>query len=200
VQVNGGTLLVSADDAINGMNITLNSTSTAVATLSFTGNYSGTINSLTLNEDSIIDLGGVDILALEIAIIEMSTHTLSFKNWTGTTLWGGGNGSDTDRIYFRGGNYTLSNVYFYKGTTSDSFLGTGFDLGFETNSFDPSIGGNQIIPVPEPETWATGILLVLSGAVWLWRKRRHFTSEFPEREGRASAPSGAEGHTRSAMI
>jgi len=171
-----------------------------VATLSFTGNYSGTINSLTLNEDSIIDLGGVDILALEIAIIEMSTHTLSFKNWTGTTLWGGGNGSDTDRIYFGTGNYTLANVRFYSGTNSDSFLGTGFDLGFETNSFDPSIGGNQIIPVPEPETWATGILLVLGGAVWLWRKRRHFTTEFPEREGRASAPPGAERHTRSAMI
>ena len=117
------------DNAINGMNITLNGTSTTVATLSFTGNYSGTINSLTLNEDSIIDLGGVDLLALEIAIIEMSTHTLSFKNWTGTTLWGGGNGSDTDRIYFGGGNYTLANVRFYSGTNSDSFLGTGYDLG-----------------------------------------------------------------------
>ena len=49
-------------------------------------------------------------------------------------------------------------------------MGTGFDLGFS----------NQIIPVPEPETWATGILLLLGGAVWLWRKRRNFTSESTE--------------------
>jgi hypothetical protein len=184
-----GTLLVSADDAINGMNITLNGNSTTVATLSFTGNYSGKINSLTLNQDSIIDLGAAYNLALEIAIIEMDAYRLSIHNWTGKTLWGGGNGTDADQIYFRGGNYTLSNVYFYKGTTSDSFLGTGFDLGFETNSFDPGIGGHQIIPVPEPETWATGILLVLGGAVWLLRKRRNLTTQ---RDLEGDAPSAPQ--------
>jgi autotransporter-associated beta strand protein len=190
VQVNGGTLLVSANSSINGMNITLNGSSTTVATLSFTGNYSGKINSLTLNQDSIIDLGAAYNLALEIAIIEMDAYRLSIHNWTGKTLWGGGNGTDADQIYFRGGNYTLSNVYFYKGTTSDSFLGTGFDLGLETSSFDPGIGGNQIIPVPEPETWATGILLVLGGSVWLWRKRRNFTTQRNMEGDAPSAPSG----------
>jgi autotransporter-associated beta strand protein len=182
VQVNGGTLLVSANSSINGMNITLNGSSTTVPTLSFTGNYIGTINNLTLNKDSIIDLGAGAAynLALEIAIIEMDAYRLSFHNWNGKTRWGGGNGTDADQIYFGGGNYTLSNVYFYSGTTSDSFLGTGFDLGLETSSFDSGIGGNQIIPVPEPETWATGILLLLGGALWLWRKRSVFTTEFTE--------------------
>ena len=61
----------------------------------------------------------------------------------------------------------MSQVRLYSGTTSDSFLGTGFDLGF-----DAGFAGDHIIPVPEPETWATGILLVLCGAVWLWKKRR----------------------------
>jgi hypothetical protein len=63
---------------------------------------------------------------------------------------------------------------------SDSFLGTGFDLGLETDGFDPGINGHHIIPVPEPETWATGILLVLGGSVWLWRKRSVFTTESTE--------------------
>jgi hypothetical protein len=93
----------------------------------------------------------------------------------------------------------LGNVHFYSGTTSDSFLGTGFDLGLQTDGFDPGIGGHHIIPVPEPETWATGILLVLGGAVWLWRKRRNLTTQrdlegdapSAPQEGRASAPPGA---------
>jgi hypothetical protein len=100
----------------------------------------------------------------------MGIYYLNFYNWTGTTLWGGGTGADTDEVYLGtavGGNYNLSQVRFYTGTSSDSFLGTGFDLGF-----DAGFAGNQIIPVPEPETWATGILLVLGGAVWLWKKRR----------------------------
>jgi hypothetical protein len=62
-------------------------------------------------------------------------------------------------------------------------LGTGFDLGF-----DAGFAGNHIIPVPEPETWATGILLVLGGAVWLWRKRRNFTTQSDFEGDAPSAP------------
>ena len=173
VQVNGGTLLVSADNAINGMNITLNGTSTTIATLAFSGNYSGAVGNLTLSANSIIDLGAGSTL-LSFHDIEMGIYYLKFHNWTGTTLWDGGTGNDTDRVYIISGvsNNELGKMKFYSGTTNDSFLGTGFDLGLTATSFDPGLSGYQIIPVPEPETWAVGCLLLLGGSFWMWRSGR----------------------------
>jgi hypothetical protein len=55
----------------------------------------------------------------------------------------------------------LGQISFYSGFNS-GFLGTGFDLGLS----------NQIIPVPEPETYATGLLLLLGGAWLMWRNRK----------------------------
>ncbi len=175
VQVNGGTLLVSTDNAIIGMNITLNGTSTTLAGLAFSGNYSGLVDNLTLSKNSIIDLGEGSVSIMFDTIV-MSTYMLDIYNWTGTTLWGGGTGNDTDRVYYGPdlSDVTLANIRFHSGAVGggDSFLGSGFDLGLKATSFDPGLSGNQIIPVPEPETWATGLLLLLGGAVWLWRKRR----------------------------
>ena len=173
VQVNGGTLLVSADNAINGMNITLNGTSTTVATLSFTGNYGGAVGNLTLSANSIIDFG-TGSTRLSFHDIEMGIYYLKFHNWTGATVWGGGTGNDTDRVYIISGvtNNELGKMQFYSGTTSDSFLGTGFDLGLTATSFDLGLSGYQIIPVPEPETWAVGCLLLLCGSFWMWRSGR----------------------------
>ena len=173
VQVNGGTLLVSADNAINGMNITLNGTSTTIATLAFSGNYSGAVGNLTLSANSIIDLGAGSTL-LSFHDIEMGIYYLKFHNWTGTTQSAGGTGNDTDRVYIISGvtNNELGKMKFYSGTTNDSFLGTGFDLGLTATSFDPGLSGYQIIPVPEPETWAVGCLLLLGGSFWMWRSGR----------------------------
>jgi autotransporter-associated beta strand protein len=174
VQVNGGTLLVSADDAINGMNITLNGSSTTVATLSFSGNYGGAVGNLTLSANSIIDLGAGST-RLSFHDIEMGIYYLKFHNWTGTTQSAGGTGNDTDRVYIITGvsNNELGKMQFYSGTTNDSFLGTGFDLGLTATSFDLGLSGYQIIPVPEPETYATGLLLLLGGAVWMWKRNRN---------------------------
>jgi autotransporter-associated beta strand protein len=159
INVNGGSLLVAADGAINGKNITLNNTSTTVASLAFSGNYSGTIGRLTLSADSMIDLGTGSVSAA-FADIAMGVYSLSIYNWSGTTLWNGGTGNDTDRIYFGTGTYTLSNVHFYSGNVgSDSFLGTGFDLGYV-----PGLG-DQIIPVPEPGVWFVGLVLLV-GAIF----------------------------------
>ncbi|MFZ9965099.1 MAG: hypothetical protein ACO3GO_07810, partial [Terrimicrobiaceae bacterium] len=66
----------------------------------------------------------------------------------------------------------LGKISFYSGSANDSFLGTGFDLGLRATTWDPGLEGYQIIPVPEPETWATGLLLLLGGAVWIFRKNR----------------------------
>jgi autotransporter-associated beta strand protein len=175
VTINDGTLLVSTDDAINGKHITLNGTSTTVATLAFHGNYNGTIGQLTLQKDSIIDLGQGNV-GLQFADMVMGFYNLSIYNWGGTTQWGTTYGMDTDRMYFNG-NYTASNVHFYSGEVgSDSFVGTGFDMGLQPTSWDAGLEGHYIIPVPEPETWATGLLLLFGGAVGLWRRQNHLTT------------------------
>ena len=171
VTVHGGTLLVSADDAINGMTVTLNSTSTTVAALAFSGNYSGSIGRLTLSANSIIDLGEGNV-GLQFADMVMGFYNLSIYNWSGTTQWGTTYGPGTDRVYFNG-NYTASNVKFYSGAVgSDSFIATGFDMGLQQTSWDPGLSGHYILPVPEPETWATGILLLLGGAWWMIKRTR----------------------------
>jgi autotransporter-associated beta strand protein len=170
VQVTGGTLLVTVDDAINGKNITL---STNTIGLQFNGTYSGAIGNLTLSANSIIDLGAGSVQILFQGLTS-SNHTLSFYNWSGTTLWNGGNGTtDTDKVYFGPdlSDEALAKIYFYTGP-GDSFLGSGFDLGLKATGFDaPWNQGYQIIPVPEPETYATGLLLLLGGAVWMWKRK-----------------------------
>jgi autotransporter-associated beta strand protein len=169
VQVNGGTLLVTADDAINGKNIELGGSGIG---LQFSGNYSGAIGNLTLSANSIIDLGSGSVQIL-FQGLNSSNHTLSFYNWSGTTLWNGGNGTtDTDKVYFGPdlSDEALAKIYFYSGP-GDSFLGSGFELMPQT-TFEGNLG-YQIIPVPEPETYATGLLLVLGGAWWMWKRNRN---------------------------
>jgi autotransporter-associated beta strand protein len=174
VQVNGGSLLVSADDAINGMTVTLNSTSTTVAGLAFNGTYSGLVDNLTLSKNSIIDLGDGSVSIMFDTFV-MSTYTLDIYNWTGTTLWNGGTGNDTDKVYF-GPDLTdaaLAKIRFHSGAVGvgDSFLGSGYDLGLQETSWDSGLDGYHIIPVPEPETYATGLLLLLGGAWWMWKRK-----------------------------
>jgi len=172
VQVTGGTLLVTADDAINGKNIQMGGSGIG---LQFSGNYSGAIGNLTLSANSIIDLGTGSVQILFQGLTS-SNHTLSFYNWSGTTLWNGGNGTtDTDKVYFGPdlSDEALAKIYFHSGAVGvgDSFLGSGFDLGLKATGFTPAMG-HQIIPVPEPETYAAGLLLLLGGAWWMWRNRK----------------------------
>jgi hypothetical protein len=97
----------------------------------------------------------------------MNGYTLSIYNWTGTTLWDGGTGNNTDQFYVNSavGDSDLSRISFYSSSLPNSFAGTGYQI----------IGGsfaNQIIPVPEPETYATAALLLLGGVWWTWKNRR----------------------------
>jgi autotransporter-associated beta strand protein len=184
VQVTGGTLLVTVDDAINGKNIQMGGSGVG---LQFSGTYSGVIGNLTLSANSIIDLGTGSVQIL-FQGLNSSNHTLSFYNWSGKTLWNGGNGTtDTDKVYFGPdlSDEALAKIYFYSGP-GDSFLGSGFELMPQT-TFEGT-PGYQIIPVPEPETWATGILLMLGGGVWLWRKRKNFTTQSNLEGAAPSAP------------
>jgi hypothetical protein len=129
------------------------------------------IGNLTLSANSIIDLGAGSVQILFQGLNNSSNHTLSFYNWSGKTLWNGGNGTtDTDKVYFGPdlSDEALAKIYFYTGP-GDSFLGSGFELMPQT-TFEGT-PGYQIIPVPEPETYATGLLLLLGGAWWMWKRK-----------------------------
>jgi autotransporter-associated beta strand protein len=170
VTVNGGSLLVFSDDAINSKNLTLGSTASgngSAASLVFSGTYNGTAGDLTLSEDSIIDLGTGSV-HVHFADIAMGIYSLSIYNWTGTTLWGGGDGNNTDQFYIDRSlsGSELNNISFYSSLDNSSFVGTAFQLS--GGSFN-----QQIIPVPEAETWlAASALLGGAGFAWLKRRRR----------------------------
>jgi autotransporter-associated beta strand protein len=164
VQVNGGTLLVSANGSLEGKNIELGGGGVG---LRFSGTYNGSIGLLTLSANSTLDLGSGSVIA-RFSDIDFSGYNLSIYNWTGETLWGGTNRNNTDQVYIMApvDPGDLNRMSFYSGNYgTDSFLGTGFELGFSSGFAD------QIIPVPEPETYATGLLLLLGGAVWMWKRK-----------------------------
>ncbi|MFY9238813.1 MAG: autotransporter-associated beta strand repeat-containing protein, partial [Roseovarius sp.] len=161
VTVNGGSLLVTASNAItDSKGVTL-----AGGTLAFNGTVTDSIGALTLSADSIIDLGTGSVSA-SFADLAMGLYNLSIYNWTGTTLWEGGDGNNTDKIYFNTSlsSSELQRISFYSDFGS-SFVGTGFQFG-------AGLYQNEVIPVPEPETWATAALLLIGGGIWMWRKRR----------------------------
>lgn len=163
ISVNGGSLLVKADDAI-GDSTTID---LGGGTLVFSGNVTDSIGALTLSANSVIDLGEGDVVAIFADLI-MGNYTLAVHNWTGTTLWNGGTGNNTDQIYFNraldGGE--LDRIRFYSDFGS-SFLGTGFQLG-QGSGFQ-----YEVIPVPEPETWLEAALLLAgSGATWMRSQRK----------------------------
>ena len=110
----------------------------------------------------------LSIAAAFASIAFVNDSILKVYNWDGSSLWGGGTGDDQDRIYLRNAGLSdseLARISFYSGFGS-GFLGTGFDLGFQDGF------AHQIIPVPEPETWTTGMLLSFAGMVWMFKLRR----------------------------
>jgi autotransporter-associated beta strand protein len=170
VTVNGGSLLVSTDDAINSKNLVLDSAATGngtAASLVFSGTYNGTAGDLTLSQDSIIDLGEGSV-HVHFADLAMGLYNLSIYNWTGTTLWGGGDGNNTDQFYIDRSltSGELARISFYSGGLgSNSFVGTAYQLS--GGSFN-----NEVIPVPEPETWATAAILAALGLLAAARSLR----------------------------
>jgi autotransporter-associated beta strand protein len=169
VTVNGGSLLVSSDDAINSKNLILASTASGngtAASLAFSGTYNGTAGTLTLNQNSIIDLGEGSVVIRFSDIVWGGSTTLGIYNWTGTTLWGGGDGNNTDQFYIDSSLDAgeLNRISFYSGLDNSSFVGTGYQLS--GGSFN-----NEVIPVPEPETYATALLLLLGLGLY-WHRRQ----------------------------
>ncbi len=162
---NGGSLLVTADNAINdAAGVTL-----AGGTLAVNGTFNESVGLLTLSANSVIDLSGfTGTLRFDRVGSWASNTTLAIWNWNGINHYGNavGNGANNRHVVFSNnsdlGAY-LDRISFYSDNGS-SFAGAGFEQAF-------SGGGTEIIAVPEPEAYVAGILLVLSSAIWLWRRR-----------------------------
>jgi autotransporter-associated beta strand protein len=174
----GGTLLVSANGAVgSNATITMNSTATGngtAAALKFSSSYNGTVGALTLDTNSIFDLGS-DPLGVQVhfsSISGLNTCTLSIYNWTGTTLWEGGTGNNTDQIY--AGNTLsqteLEHISFYSSLDASSFRGTGYQI--MTGSFI-----NELGPVPEPSTWVAMVALIITGGTMAMHRRSRQATE-----------------------
>jgi len=163
---NSGSLLVTAGDSINdSAAVTL-----AGGTLAVNGTFNESVGLLTLSASSVIDLDGFTG-TLRFGGVGSWTGgtTLAIWNWNGFNQYGTpvGNGADNRHVVFTsntGLDSYLGRISFYSDSGS-SFAGTGFEQDF-------SGGGTEIIPVPEPGNRATGVLLVLSSGMWLWRKRK----------------------------
>jgi hypothetical protein len=94
---------------------------------------------------------------------------LAIWNWSGRTYWGTGinNYPNSSNLVFTNNSTITSNfdnINFYSdsGTTS---IGSGFERGF-------SGGGTEIIAVPETETYFTGVILLLGGTIYLFRRAK----------------------------
>ena len=108
------------------------------------------LGALSLQSNSVIDLAnGASILAFSSSNGQAWTGTLNIYNYSGTAYSGNG----TDQLYF-GTSTTgltgtqLSQIKFYSGS------GTGY-LGFGGWAADAD---GEVVPVPEPSTYAAGLL------------------------------------------
>jgi autotransporter-associated beta strand protein len=159
---NGGSLLVSANNAVNdSAGLTLNSGTTTAGLVLSGNNRSDVMGTLTLSSNSVIDMGSgtgnVWLSFNNLAAVLSSTTQLNIWNYE----------FGVDHIYFHGsttniGNATsLANVNFYSGAGT-GFLGNGFLSGTELHS----------AVVPEPEVYATALLLLAGLGFHLYRQKR----------------------------
>ena len=153
ITVTGGSLLVGANDAINdSAAMTL-----AGGTLEFGGSITESVGALTLSANSTIDMGwGNVFLEFSNLVTQLtSTTRLNIYNYT---LY-------SDHLYFTS-NANLSDSLPYISFYS------GFGTGFIGNSFIEGINPYEIRPVPEPETWATAVFLLIGGGLYLLRRKK----------------------------
>jgi len=152
---NGSTLLVSAQDAIGATTgIDLNG-----GTMAFgAAGYNGTLGALTLNANSVLDLGSSSNGTLiRFASINWSgTSALSIYNWNGTSQLDGGDGNNPDQIFFTStilSETELQRISFFSDMGS-TFIGNAFQ--FTSGTFN-----REIIPVPEPSSCLTLALFLV---------------------------------------
>jgi autotransporter-associated beta strand protein len=164
----GGTLLlaqtgVSTDRINNSATVTLNGGTFNTAGLSEGTTGAAGVGALTLQDNSIIDLGaGASILHFADSHLAAWTASkiLEIDNWSGSTSGGG-----TDQLIFG----TTSSGLTASQIAEVQFLNPN---GFAAGTYGATILGNgELVPtaIPEPGTWVTGGL-TLAGLV-CWQRR-----------------------------
>ncbi len=166
---NGGTL--GGTGAINAgtNNVTIGTTATSGGSATITGGTNGTVGALTLTVNSLTFSGSTNNLSTYLVDL---TSTASDKliitgNLDLSTL--------SDQIKFQGTTGAASyQLATYTGTLSGAFdtvtgLPSGYSLVYNPGEIDLNMS-----PVPEPSTWAAGILAVAAVA---YSQRRRFVRQ-----------------------
>jgi autotransporter-associated beta strand protein len=167
---NGGSFLVTADDAIGtNTGIELNG-----GTLAFgAAGYDGHVGALTLSANSTIDLGtSSNSVLLRFTNINWNNPNalLSIYNWTGNTEYSGNPGGGLDQVVIGNASTTalstsqLQQIHFYSGIEQSSFIANAFQITSGTYN-------REIIAVPETETYFYAVAL-LAGVVIQYLRRR----------------------------
>jgi hypothetical protein len=140
------------------------------------GNFNQNVGLLTLSADSVIDLHDFSGILRFSGLSWASTSPnakLAIWNWSGTTEWGTkvNNWQNPSNVVFTSNaNLTTENlakISFYSGD-GIGFVGNAFSDSFSEHGFT----GNEIIAVPEPETYITGVLLLLGFTIYQLRLAR----------------------------
>jgi hypothetical protein len=141
------------------------------------GNFNQNVGALTLSADSIIDLNGFSGI-LRFSGLSWasgaSNAKLAIWNWSGTPQHGPPVNDYTNPshvVFTSNANLTsenLAKISFYSGN-GIGFVGNAFSDSFS----DPGFSGTEIIAVPEPETYLTGVILLLVGVIYLRRQAKH---------------------------
>jgi autotransporter-associated beta strand protein len=154
---NGGSFLVTADNAVNdSAAINLNG-----GRMALSGNFDETVGLLTLSANSTLDFSGfAGTLRFGGIGSWAAGANLAIWNWSGTTQYGTqvNNYANPSNLVFTNNSTltsNLANISFYSDS-GNSFVGNGFEAtGF-------SGGGSEIIAVPEPGSYATALMLLLA--------------------------------------
>jgi autotransporter-associated beta strand protein len=163
-----GTLLLassngsSTDRINNSATVTLNGGKFNTAGLSEGSTATAGVGALTLQNTSIIDLGAVASIlhfAASNAATWIGNKILEIDNWSGSQSGGG-----VDQLIFGTDTSGLT-----AGQIAEiQFLNPG---GFSAGTYGAMILSNgEIVPIPEPSTWAAGAL-ALSSLVLIQRRR-----------------------------
>jgi autotransporter-associated beta strand protein len=160
----GGTLLLGGTDQIsNTTPITLAGGTIAKGNFSEGAMKTVGLGALTLTSDSFIDFGTGTVGVLTFASLTLGTDplvdfsTLKVLNWTGVN--GVVGTASTDRLIFDSDQ--SANLAFFD-------FGPAYSGAIE---FNLGSGFFEVVPVPEPSTWAAGVL-ALGALGYAVRKRR----------------------------
>ena len=178
----GGTLLFAGNNQINQATtppIALGTaTGTGIAKIDaggFSQGAGGTstlapgtvgLGALTLNSTSTVDLTSTSVLHFANSSSNVWTGTLSILNWNGTVTTGGG----AEQILFGTSVAGLTAAQLSQISFIDP---AGFAPGTYFAAFATDLTGEivpSLTPVPEPSTWAAGVL-ALGGLAFSQRRR-----------------------------